>query len=273
MTLSNELNTLMLKHRFRPNKKMSQNFVVNTELVEELVSLAELKKSDVVLEIGSGTGFLTREIQKKSRVLAVELDKKLSELVQKELPKKNLEVFCGDFLKADLPKYNKIVSLPPYTISSKLVERILKDGFEKAVLVLQREFAEKLVAEPGFMEYGFISVLTQYYCTPRIVRTVSPESFFPKPNSFSSIVVLDFEKRFGTASNEPLFRDFLKSVFRFSNKNFANSLKCAFPFIEKGFGMDKKMFCKQISSIELKNEKTDRLSPKEFVEAFNSISH
>ncbi len=271
MALFEELNTLMVKHRFRPNRKMGQNFIVNEDIVKDLINLADLKKSDTVLEIGAGTGFLTREIQKNSKTIAVELDKTLFELLQKELPKKNLKLVNENFLKAQLPKYNKIVSLPPYTISSKLIQKVLETGFEKAVLVLQREFAEKLVAESGFLEYNYLSVLTQYYSTPEIVKNVSPDSFFPIPNSLSSIVVLNYGKRFGVAKDEVKFRNFLKSVFRYQNKNLSNSLKCAFPFIKKEVGLKKTEFNEKISLLDLNEFKTNLVFPEEFVKVFNSL--
>ena len=271
MTLFSELNTQMVRHGFRPNRKMGQNFVTDEALVQKLVNLAGLKEKDTVLEIGAGTGFLTRELQRHCKVIAVELDKKLCEVIERELPEKNLELVYGNYLELKLPRCNKIVSLPPYTISTKMIEKILSEKFEKAVMVLQREFAEKLVAEPGFTEYGFISVLTQYHCTPEIVETVSPESFFPKSNSFSAIVKLEYGKRFGSAVDDVLFHKFIKAVFRYSNKNLANSLKCAFPFLKKELGIKKEAFKEKVASLEFRGEKTNTLSCKELVEAFNAL--
>ncbi|MEM2948758.1 MAG: SLC13 family permease, partial [Candidatus Anstonellales archaeon] len=174
--------------------------------------------TDFVLEIGAGTGFLTREIQKKAKVIAFELDKDLFELLSKKLPKKNLSLFNENFLKAkNIPSFNKIVCAPPYHISSDIMHNLLFKKFDKAVLLFQKEFCEKLLSKPGFKDYCSLSVLTQYFCDARIVEhSISPNSFYPKPTAFSALIVLDSKKRFGLVKNEKLFEkvymDF--SIFR-----------------------------------------------------------
>ena len=152
MSLFKELHQLMAKYRFKPKKSLGQNFIVNQDVIDVLVEEADLKKTDVVLEIGAGTGFLTRELLKHCKVVAIEKDDVLAELLEKELPSKNLELIHGDFFEIELPKFNKIVTLPPYNVSKKVISKINTLNFEVAVLVLQKEFAEKIAALPGFAE-------------------------------------------------------------------------------------------------------------------------
>lgn len=273
MDLFTELNNLMIKYSFKPNKKMAQNFIIDKELIDLIVFHADLSPKDVVLEIGPGTGFLTREIQKKCSVVAVELDSTLCELLRNELEKKNLTVIEGDFLSVELPKYNKIVALPPYTISSNTVYKIIEREFDLAVLVFQKEFVGKLVAEPGFMEYGCISVLMQYYCEPKIlIETISSNSFYPKPNSLSSLIKLKYNKRFGEVKNEKEFKLFLKSIFRFKKKNLSNAMLKAFPFFERELKINERKFKNKVNKLELKGEKVNLLSVKDFIDLFNNIS-
>ena len=273
MSMFEELNSLMAKYGFRPKKKMAQYFITDESLIEKLIEEADLKPTDTVLEIGPGTGVLTRELLKKCKVVAVELDDLLFELLQEELPQKNLTLVHGDFLTAKIPKFNKIVSLPPYTISSKIMYRIFELGFEKAVLVFQHAFASKLTASEGFEEYCPLSILTRYYSTPKITGNVSPAVFFPKPRSPSAIISLTAEKKLGTVKNESLFREFIKAVFRYQNKNISNALSNAYPFLEKDFDfpLEEKEFLEKARKLELKNRKVNLISPAEFVQVFNRL--
>ncbi|MCX6798833.1 MAG: 16S rRNA (adenine(1518)-N(6)/adenine(1519)-N(6))-dimethyltransferase RsmA [Candidatus Diapherotrites archaeon] len=266
-----ELQNLMVKYRFSPRKKLAQNFVINQALVEELVKLAGLKKTDKVLEIGAGTGFLTRELQKKCKVIAFELDKKLCGLLEAELPKKNLELRCCNFLEAKLPSFNKVVSLPPYMHSTEIMYRIFEADFETAVLVLQREFAEKLVALPGFCEYNALTVLTQHRYSAKIVERISHECFFPRPQSDSAIVLLSRLKTKPAVKNNAEFTRFVKAVFRFQNKNMRNALIIAYPFVRDIFGANEKKFSEKAAALELRDVKATLVEVKEFEEIFNRL--
>lgn len=271
MALFSELNELMVNYRFRPERKLAQHFIIDEALIQRMISLAELKEKDTVLEIGAGTGFLTRELQKQCKVKAVELDENFCKLLRETLPKQNLEIFHGNFLQAKIGKYNKVVSLPPYTISSELVYNILEHGFDIAVLVMQREFLHKLVAEPGFFEYCALSVFTQYKSVPQLLDTVSPNSFFPKPNAFSSIIKLSKKKRFGTVHDEAKFKFFLQQIFRYKNKNLRNAMRMSFQFMQKELKLKQKGFDKSIEKLDCAEEKVYLLETKHFVQVFNAI--
>jgi len=271
MTFFNELQNLMIKYRFRPNRKLGQHFVVNERLVEKLVALAELKKQDRVLEIGPGTGFLTREILKKCRVSAVELDEKLCRLLEAELGSK-LNLVCGDFLKEPLPEFNKTVSLPPYFHSSAIMHRLLEGKFEIAVLVFQKEFAEKLVALPGFEEYCALTVLVQRRFEAKEIQRVSPACFFPRPKGESSIVRLKALKKPEEVSDNAAFRFFVKTVFRFKNKNLGNALSNGRQFLLPKMKIDSNSFEKRVQGLANLDKKINLLSVQDFVEAFNGLS-
>lgn len=271
MTLFQELNELMVNYRFRPNKKLAQIFITDEEIIQKMVAFAELKPSDTVLEIGAGTGFLTRELQKKCKTIAVELDDILFEVLQQELPQENLVLLHGNFLELEIPKFNKVVSLPPYTISSDILYKLFNSGFEKAILVFQLEFAEKLTAEPGFREYNALSVITQYFCNVRIVKKVRAKSFFPSPKANSALLELEWKKHETPVQNPQAFQAFIKSLFRFQNKNLSNALQKSFKFIEKDFGMKEKDFKEKIKEVGLKDVKVKIISCDEFVQIFNAL--
>jgi 16S rRNA (adenine1518-N6/adenine1519-N6)-dimethyltransferase len=270
MELVSELNNLMVKYRFRPNKKMAQLFVVDPHVIDDMVEAAELSPHDTVLEIGAGTGFLTRELQKKCRVIAVEIDDALFELLERELPSENLELVHGNFLEARLPEFNKVVALPPYTISSGIMHRLFELQPELCVLVFQKEFVEKLLAKPGFTEYNAISVLTHYHFGVAKVKRVPAHCFFPKPNADSAMVKLSTSSECGRAKNEEHFRLFVKSVFRFQNKNIENAVKNSLPFLMKNFEAGAAVRGK-IGSHPLAKTKVNLLSCSDFVELFNEL--
>jgi len=269
MALFEELQNLMIKHRFRANKKLGQHFVTKESLIEKLVELAELRKDDTVLEIGPGTGFLTRELAKKSKVIAVEIDEILCELLEEEYPK--VEVICGDFLKAKLPKFNKLVSLPPYFHSAAIMYKLLEQKFELGILVFQKEFGEKLVAEPGFEEYSALSVLTQCCFEAKIIQNVSPDSFFPKPKDQSCILLLKENRSLKPVKYKKGFAFFVKTLFRFRNKNLKNALDNGKRFLLPTFELDEKAFLEKCKKLPFLENKVDLLEVQDFVEIFNTL--
>jgi len=284
-----ELNSLMVKYRFWPDKRKGQHFITSRETVQKLVDSAELTAKDTVLEIGPGSGFLTRELTKTSRVIAVEKDKVLCELMHQELGEKNLQLVCGDYLKEKIPKYNKVVSFPPYFISKKMMLKLFSEKPELCVLVFQSEFAEKLAAMPGFREYSALSVICQYFYETRIIGRVQSKKFFPKPESDSSIVLLKKRKRKTMACDEAGFIAFVREIFRHKNKSVSNALSNSQKFLVKINGeqkgnMRKKtrepVFGKMLSralvfpkstNAKLVKKKVSQLSVEELVGLYNSL--
>lgn len=270
MSLFVELNELMAKYRFRPKKRLAQNFLIDEKVIQRMIEAAEIKQSDRVLEIGAGTGFLTRELQKRCNVIAVERDETLCMLLQNELAKKNLELICKNFLKVELPDFNKVVSTPPYHISKKIMMKLLRHDFELAVLAFQEEFVEKLVALPGFPQYGALSVLTQYKMNPKVTGKIEPRAFFPKPKGRSKIVRLEKNKRKNKVANEALFFRFVEELFRHRNKNLRNALLCSENFLGKKLGIEKKREIEILHNFELE-KKVALIEVEEFARMFNAL--
>jgi 16S rRNA (adenine1518-N6/adenine1519-N6)-dimethyltransferase len=277
MSLFEKLQDLMLKYHFRPEKKLSQFFCINEALLVYLVNQAKLEKGDVVLEVGPGTGFFTRKIVDKAKkvgakVIAIEPDPTMLGLLREEfageLESGDLKLIEGDALEADYVslKVNKIISLPPYHISSDLLSKIgLTKGIEKVILVLDRGFVQKLIAFEGLSEYVALTALINLNSKVEVLEDVIEQSsFFPAPNTISSVVKLDFD----TKNNSQEYFVFLKELFRHKNKDLQKSLRQSFNFLHQRLGWKEKEFDEKILRLKNAQKKVYLLSPQELLEAY-----
>ena len=205
----------------RPLKKFGQNFLVDKNIIGLEIKEAEVSADEIVLEIGAGYGALTAELAKKAeKVIAVEIDRDLALILEKKLDEgglKNVDVIREDVLKADIPSFDKCVSNIPYQISSKIIEMLGRCG-KFSVLIMQKEFAERLVAQPGEKNYSRISVLAQYYFIPVFVRKVGRKCFYPVPKVDSAIVKLYPRKTRPEVIDEKFFFRFVTAVFIHKNQ-------------------------------------------------------
>ncbi|MCX8190189.1 MAG: 16S rRNA (adenine(1518)-N(6)/adenine(1519)-N(6))-dimethyltransferase RsmA [Candidatus Diapherotrites archaeon] len=271
MALFAELNDLFVRYRIRPRKAFGQHFMINEEVIKKMVELADLNPSDKVIEIGAGTGFLTRELASKCEVFAYELDYDLCDLLKEELKGLKVSIICGDFLKAELPPFNKVASIPPYGISKKIMLKLLRHNFDSAIMIFQEEFVEKLTAFPGFPSYAAISVFAQYKADIEVVEKVSASSFFPKPKSDSAIVKIILKKNKENLKNDLLFYRFVAELFRYRKKNLGNALTCAESFLNSNFGLTYEVVYKSLKDFNL-DLKVELNETAEFLRLFGTIS-
>jgi 16S rRNA (adenine1518-N6/adenine1519-N6)-dimethyltransferase len=184
---------LLKQHDIKPRRKLGQNFLVDTDLIEEIMEVADLSSEDDILEIGAGLGTLTRVLAERARhVFAVEIDPALSNVLSLEtsnLP--NLKIIDGDILQMTLPNVSKIISNVPYSISSPLLLKILESIiWKKSILTLQKDFAARLNAKVGSKEYGRLTIAATYYSDVKLHGSYPPESFLPASEVYSQIVEL-----------------------------------------------------------------------------------
>lgn len=197
---------------------MNKFFMINKGIIREICEYASLNDNDVVLEIGAGNGNLTEEILKTAKnVIAIEMDKNLVKILQNRFYKNinnQLKIIEGDALKVDFSNlsFNKIISNLPYSISRKIILKILTKKFDLAILTVQKEFAEKLIANKG-KNYRAISVLVQSSCDVKILKFVSKEAFYPIPNVDSAIIRLT--QKFPLSCS---YINFVKNLFSKRNK-------------------------------------------------------
>ena len=215
-----------------PKKRLGQNFTVNSDVLQRLVSHASLTKDDVVFEVGAGFGFLTPLLSGAcKKIIAVEVDPTLVNFLRKQLHSlQNVELIEGDVLKVSLPPFNKVVSAPPYSISSPLLFRLLENKFDSAVLILQKEFAERLAASVGSKDYGRLTVNIYYRADVELLDLVPRTMFYPPPDVDSMMVRLKPRVAPFHVDNEETFFDLVRTLFTQRNKKVRNGL---IPFLRK----------------------------------------
>jgi len=202
-------------------KKIGQNFLINTQVAKREINYADLNKKDIVLEIGPGKGILTTEIAKKvKQVVAVEIDTKLVNFLREKVPN-NVQIINADILKINfelLPKFNKIVANLPFQISSPLTFKILDYPFTKAVLIYQKDFAERMIATKG-KKYSRLSVGIYYKSYCKILEFISKNNFFPIPKVDSAIVeIIPRKESPFLVHDEQYFFNLVKKLFNHRRK-------------------------------------------------------
>jgi 16S rRNA (adenine1518-N6/adenine1519-N6)-dimethyltransferase len=230
------------RRQHRPSKRLGQNFLVQRGIAEEVVDSIGPSPSDVVLEPGPGHGTLTRLlVERAGRVVVVEKDPVLvKELADKFRNRPNLTILEGDILKMgeSLPSFNKLVSTPPYYISSKLTLLLTNKTFEIAAVVFQKEFAERLFAEPGNADYGRLTVMARRKLDVEKVRDISRSAFSPRPSVDSTL--LRFRPKRVAEIDEPLFEEMVRGIFT-QRRRLLRSALAHFLELKYGRGIGKEL--------------------------------
>ena len=238
--LSNPKETIQVlqKHEFQFKKKFGQNFLIDPHVLDKIVDAAQITKDDFVLEIGPGIGTLTQYLCENARqVLAVEIDDKLIPILKETLqPYDNVEVLHGDILKQDIQQiadtYNdgkpiKVVANLPYYITTPIIMELFESHVPLAnvTVMVQKEVADRMKAEPGTKDYGALSLAVQYYAKPYIAAFVPPNCFMPRPNVGSAVIRLDCLARVPVeVHNEKLMFRLIRASFNQRRKTLQNGI-------------------------------------------------
>ena len=208
--------------------RSDQYTLIDDPVLHRIIWYAHLHDSDVVLEIGAGTGVLTEKLaEHSSRVIAIESDASLAGSLIERFKGTNVKVVHGDALKlkfSQFPRFNKVVSNLPYSISSKITFKLLKHPFEEAILMYQYEFARRLAASHGSKDYGKLSICVQYLADVELLEIVPPTAFSPRPGVRSAIVRLVPRAPEYEVADRSFFSKFLTAVFSQRRKKLKNSI-------------------------------------------------
>ncbi|MBI4043454.1 MAG: ribosomal RNA small subunit methyltransferase A [Candidatus Diapherotrites archaeon] len=277
MTLLVELNALMAQHAFKPVKKFGQHFLIEEKVIQEIVRTADLNAQDIVLEVGSGTGFLTAALLNHCKVIGIELDNALCNVLNEkfspEIARNQFTLLRGNALEVEWPSFTKLVGAPPYSISTELVFKLLEREFKCAVLLMQKEFADRVLAFEGLKDYNALSASTQYYCNGMEISRVKPTAFFPRPPMESQLIRLDRKREKLLPPKE--FIPFLKTIFRYKNKTLQNALLQSKSFLSRqGFAWASlKDFDEKAKRVPGAREKVFALPASQIARAFTEIKN
>ncbi|WP_368235272.1 16S rRNA (adenine(1518)-N(6)/adenine(1519)-N(6))-dimethyltransferase RsmA [Clostridium perfringens] len=227
---------LVQKYNFRFSKSLGQNFLIDDSVPRDIVNGADVCEDDLVIEIGPGVGTLTVQLLKRAkRVVAIELDSSLIPILTAELgDNSKFQLIHNDALKVDFneiigdEKSVKLVANLPYYVTTPIIVNLLKGGynFKSLTIMIQKEVAERMNAEPNCKDYGALSILVQYYCNTKIVRKVPPSCFIPRPKVDSIVIRLErLEEPSVKVKNEKLFFEIVRHAFNMRRKTLWNATK------------------------------------------------
>jgi len=231
----------------KPKKSLGQHFITDPNMIEKIANTVQAGKGDRIIEIGPGTGMLTERLLKRFDDLhAVEVDRRAVEYLEKKFP--SLHIYHRDVLEIEWEQLSigksktHVIGNLPYYITSQILFELLsvRSLLSDAVLMMQKEVAERLTAEPRNKQYGILSVQTQLMCSPEILFEVSRHVFSPPPKVESAVIKLMFDKGSLACRDENL-KKVVRTAFNQRRKKLSNALK---PLLGKnlpgGFDFDRR---------------------------------
>lgn len=225
------------KYSFSLKKNFGQNFLIDSHVISKIINSADIKKDELVIEIGPGIGSLTQELlDRAKKVICIEIDKTLIPILNENFKDyDNLLIINEDVLKVDLKQIiedngfssAKIVANLPYYITTPIIMDTLEKGYpiSKIVVMIQKEVAYRMNAKPSTKDYGALSIAVNYYCDTYLVANVPPNCFMPRPNVDSAVIELTkLDKPRVTPKNEQNFFKLVKAGFSMRRKTLVNCI-------------------------------------------------
>lgn len=232
-SLAKETKNVLKKHDLKLKSSLGQNFLIDNNKRSQIIKFAKLSKKDTVLEIGPGIGTLSLELAKHvSKLICIEQDKRVVSVLESRIEENhidNIEIINDDALNVEFDKFNKVVSNLPYQISSPITFKLIEYPFDMAVLMYQKEFAQRMLSTVGEKNYSRLSVMLAFKVNTEFLMDVPKECFMPKPKVDSAVVKLSPNHKFNMENEEEkqLFEDYekiAKALFQHKNKKAENAL-------------------------------------------------
>lgn len=232
-----KMKELLNKHGFNLKKMYGQNFIIDENIITNIINAANIDKETLVIEIGPGAGSLTYKLSEKAKnVICYEIDTTLKEVLNETLKEKeNVEIIYQDFLKANILEqikkyeYKKlyVVANLPYYITTPIIIKIIEDNIkvDKMVVMVQKEVGDRFKATPGSKDYSSLSVFLNYYFDVKKLLDISKNVFLPKPNVDSIVVEFKKKENLKEVTNKELFFKLIRDAFKQKRKTLKNNLK------------------------------------------------
>ena len=278
-----ETKFIIKKYGIKANKNLGQNFLINSQVVENIVNSSEISKDDMVIEIGPGLGTLTKYLlEKTEKVLCIELDTRMIKILKDRFSSyDNFEVINEDILKVDLNKIIKenkkdgkiksvkIVANLPYYITTPIIMKLLEDKLDiKSITVMiQKEVADRLIETPGGKNTGAITYSVYYYCKSEKIMEVPNSSFIPEPEVTSEVIKMTLRNEPAVKIESPkIMFMIIKSAFMQRRKTLLNALTNTKVFLSKEEGLE---ILKKLNLEE--NIRAENLSIQDFANIAQTI--
>lgn len=273
---------ILARHGFSFKKSLGQNFLIDTNILNQIVSVADIDEHVGVIEVGPGIGALTEQLAKKAgKVLSFEIDQRLIPVLKETLlPYPNVHVIHQDILKADLSSMVKehlgeykrisVVANLPYYVTTPILLHFLEAGLqlESIVVMIQKEVAERIAAKPGTKEYGSLTIAIQYYAQSSIARLIPKTVFVPQPNVDSAVLKLTMRSEPPVeVKDEEYFFKLIRASFAQRRKTLLNNLSS---FL--GLKGDKAELLEKLEEIDIDGSRRgETLTIEEFAAVSNHL--
>lgn len=243
---------ILTKYNLKAKKSLGQNFIIDTNILRNIVDAGDVDKDTTVIEIGPGIGALTEQIAKQAKeVFAFEIDDRLLPVLDDTLsPYDNITIFHQDILQVDFKQFEEehlsdasrivVIANLPYYITTPIIMGLLESELpvETMVLMMQKEVASRLEAKPSTKAYGSLSIALQYYTEVEVAFTVPRTVFMPQPNVESAIIRLDIRPEpVVQVKNQALFMKLIRASFQQRRKTIWNNLRKSLEFKEQEEGL------------------------------------
>ncbi len=263
---------LLKKYGIKPKQNLDQYFFVDEKTIRSMIELAGIKKQSRVLEIGSGLGFLTRQIAEKAgEVIAVEIDQKLVEILKREYNFGNVKIINKNALKIKKigEKCDLLISSLPYSICEPIFHLMFHSPPKKAVLVVPKRFALRLVGRND--SYSTFSLLARAFLNTKIIKDVPPQSFYPQPKIISSLIVVE-PRKINKEKDRKAF--IVRSLYLQEDKKVKNALRKI--ILDLGIKKTRREATELIKSLRipnhLSNKKVEHISLEEYLKLVSVIT-
>ena len=241
-----------------PKKSKGQNFLIDDRVAERHVNFADISEDDEVLEVGPGLGILTDKLAERSKHLTcIELDDILAEHISERFGDR-LTLIKGDAVKVEFPRFDKFVSNLPYSVSTPIIFKLLEYDFKTAVVMVQKEFADRMIADVGSPDYSRLTVNLFYRAECALLEKVPRSRFKPQPKVDSALVKITPRPAPFNVQDEDLFFKVTEATFNHRRKQIGTSLRSA-NLMESGW------------DIPHLNDRVEHLRPSEIADIANAI--
>lgn len=266
-------------HQIKPVKSLGQNFLTDPNIAQKIVDLLDAQADDMLIEIGPGEGALTKLlVTTPAKVHAVEFDRRAVEYLKINYPADlfpNFELFGGDIRKFPIAEFSKeqvaktgrkpkVIGNIPYNITSDILFLLFDNAahIDCAVITMQKEVAERIVAKLRTKDYGILTVAAAFVSKPHIAMNIAPECFYPKPKVDSAVVVFEFGEPMLTPERFKKVMPIVRAGFNQRRKMLSNSLKSVLPADES--------LVSEIASAYF-NKRAEELTPEDFIRISDTI--